>query len=126
MERLLEYKLEVFDKEGYVYIKFLGDWFKGHGDQILGEILELVLASQHKRAIVDYSESGHMDSDKTMDYAEAKKASTLPDVHKCKFACLFRPEEIDRFLFWETAALNRGIRMKVFEVEQDALAWLIQ
>ena len=126
MERLLEYKIEVFDKEGYVYINFLGDWLKGQGDQILGEILELVLASQHKRAIVDYSESGRMDSDKTMDYTEAKNASTLPDVHKCKFACLFRPEEMERFHFWETVALNRGIRMKVFGVEQDALTWLTQ
>ena len=67
-----------------------------------------------------------MDADTMMDYQEATAASRLPDLHKRRFAALFRPEEVERFHFWETVAVNRAIAFKMFGDEEEAIEWLTE
>jgi hypothetical protein len=47
--------------------------------------------------------------------------------HKIREAIVLpvQPEAVEKVAFWETACINRGIRVRVFADCQDALNWLI-
>jgi hypothetical protein len=36
------------------------------------------------------------------------------------------PEDIENIVFWETACVNRGLRVQLFESREEALDWLLQ
>jgi hypothetical protein len=120
----MAYSIETIDRENYVHIRFFGEWPKGEGNQILGDIFAAIVTSGHRKTLVDYRESGNMDSDTMMDYDEASYAAKLPDVNRYRFAVLFKPSEVSQFLFWETVAVNRGVNMKAFQDEEEAIKWL--
>ena len=120
----MTYSIETIDRENYVHIKFFGDWAKGAGKHILNDIFTAVVTSEHSKALVDFRESGIIDSDTMMDFEEASYAARLPEVYKYKFTALFKLSEVSRFSFWETVAVNRGIRMKCFQDEEVAIKWI--
>ena len=122
----MAHSIEAIDRGDYVYVKFFGDWPQGQGPQILGDIFAAIVTSGHWNALVDYREAGNMDSDTMMDFEEASFAAELPDIKKYKFAVLYRPSEVSRFLFWETVAVNRAIKMKSFKDEEAAVKWLTE
>lgn len=121
----MTYQIEAVDKDRYVQITFHGDWPEGEGNRILDDMFASVASSGHTRALVDYREAGIMESGTMMDHEEASYAATLPDIGRFRFAVLFRPEEAERFEFWETVAFNRAIDMKIFAVEAEAVDWLL-
>ena len=117
--------IDIEDRGTYVCVCFFGDWLKGEGESILDEIFSAIVASGHTKALVDYRKAGAMQSDSWMDFDEASHASELPNVARYRFAVLFRADELDRFRFWETVALNRWIDMRFFSDEAEALQWLV-
>jgi hypothetical protein len=48
--------------------------------------------------------------------------------HKVKEAIVLPtlPDAAERVEFWETACLNRGIKVKIFANRQDAIGWLLK
>ena len=36
------------------------------------------------------------------------------------------PEDVENIVFWETACVNRGLRVQLFESREEALDWLLQ
>ena len=60
---MMEHRIETIDRKGYVQVRFIGYWPKGHGDRIAGEIFAAVVASGHRRALLDSREAGRMDAD---------------------------------------------------------------
>ena len=59
-----------------------------------------------------------------MDYDEATTAAEFNNIMQYQFAALCRPEEVKRFTFWETVAVNRGIQIKFFDKKEKAIKWL--
>jgi hypothetical protein len=120
----MAHRIETVQRSTHVCVQFSGDWLHGEGETILGEIFAAVIASGHSKALVDCREAGTMESDTWMDFGEASYAATLPHVGAYRFSVLFRPEEVRRFMFWETVAVNRGVSMRRFDDETKAIAWL--
>lgn len=120
----MSYHLEIDKRDDYLYINFFGSWTKANGKQILNDIFTSVAESGCKKAFLDFRQSEFMEASTLMDYDEATTVAAFSDIKQYKFASVFRPEEVNRFLFWETVAVNRGIRIKFFQQEMDALNWL--
>jgi len=120
----MAYRIETTQRSTHIYVQFFGDWLEGEGETILGEVFAAVAASGHTRALVDYTAAGRMESGTWMDFGEASYAASLPRVGAYRFSVLFKPEDVRRFTFWETVAVNRGVSMRCFDDEARAIAWL--
>lgn len=59
-------------------------------------------------------------------YELAKVVATLPDRDLFREAILIAPDATSRadVEFWETTCANRGLRVRLFERRDEALAWL--
>ncbi|MBN1517150.1 hypothetical protein JXA32_11365 [Candidatus Sumerlaeota bacterium] len=58
----MTYNIVTFDREHYIQLKFFGDWPEGAGDEIISDLFGAIVASGHKRAMLDFREAGEMDS----------------------------------------------------------------
>ena len=121
----MNYHLKTINKKNYLQIIFFGTWNRQNGKQIMNDIFSKVTETNNKKVLLDFRQSDYMETSTLMDYDEAITAAGFPNIIKYKFASLHRPEEVNRFLFWETVAVNRGIRIKFFKQEKDATEWLI-
>ena len=121
----MNYSLKTVNKKDYLQIIFFGTWNRQNGKQIMNDIFSKVTETNNKKVLLDFRQSDYMETSTLMDYDEAITAAGFPNIIKYKFASLHRPEEVNRFLFWETVAVNRGIRIKFFKQEKDATEWLI-
>lgn len=54
-------------------------------------------------------------------FTESHRSNLPVTIH---LAVIYRPEEIERFRFIETVAVNRGQNMKIFTDADEAVAWL--
>jgi DNA-binding MarR family transcriptional regulator len=123
LDDALNYKLEVTKEEHYVYVKFEGDLTAENEEQVINDIYSTVVRSGKKNALVD-RQAGQLEASLSSNYEEAKFISELPDVHRYRFAVLFRQEDIGRASLLEAVAANRGVNWKFFEKENDAIKWL--
>ena len=59
-------------------------------------------------------------------YELAKVVATLPNKAQFREALLIAPDTTSRedVEFWETTCINRGLKVRLFENRDEALAWL--
>ncbi len=69
--------------------------------------------------------AAELESAPMLEYESANYAAQL-FAHRCRrFALLGNPDYLDFNEFFETVCVNRGLKLKHFLVEDEAIAWLL-
>lgn len=120
----MPYQIDSNDREGYLQLTFKGEWPAELDEQITNDLYAAIISSEQKKILLDYREGNNMTTNTMLDYNSAINAAELPEIRRFTCAMLFRPDEVKKFEFWETVAVNRGLNVRFFDDESEALKWL--
>jgi hypothetical protein len=127
-ERRMPWNLETFDHEGRPILETHYAGVLPPGDLAAAVQATMAHASTMAEPLLIGNCSalagGHSPFD-LYDLADMLAASGLSERLKEAVLMPALPKPLDDVRFWETACLNRGIRVRIFTDRRDALAWLV-
>jgi len=124
--------LQITSHSNYLYVQVYGQVSLSDANAKFKQVLKAVVQNQSTRILVNCTElSGNLStSDRYLhsEFAakqirEYRQEHTFPSV---RFAYVLNTEIADPRRFGEIVAHNRGIIVKTFMSEQDALQWLLK
>lgn len=121
-----EHRIEI--KANYLYVKVTGNRERGNevADSMNGwkMIAEKCQKENLHKVLTVLQLSGRLPVMSA--YSIAGLASQLDSARKCKIALVdLNKDSLKDNQFGETVAINRGIRLKTFDNEEDAEKWLL-
>lgn len=118
----LNYKLAIEPNLEYLRIAVKGTYGFGRTRRLFRAIRELSDRHQMRRVLIDFTGVTRQPSD--MDRFElGERLAQVFGSSAHTLAFIVRKEIVNRLA--ETVALNRGVEMRVFFTEEDALTWLL-
>lgn len=118
----LNYKLAVEPNPGYLRIAVKGTYGLGRTRRLFRAIGRLSDHHQLRRVLIDFTGVTRQPSD--MDRFElGERLAEVFGFSTYALAFIVRKEIVNRLT--ETVAINRGVAIRVFFTEQDALTWLL-
>jgi len=106
----------------YLRVKVLTPWTFRAAKQVIDGAKESAIAQGHNYILFDLTPWADVDTGMTRFLSGEYLAQQFSP--RFKMAAFTVPEAIDRF--GENAAVNRGARFRIFDNEQDAIAWLLR
>ena len=118
----LNYKLAIEPNPEYLRIAVKGTYGFGRTRRLFRAISELSDRHQMRRVLIDFTGVARQPSDiDRFELGERLAQAFGSSTHTLAF--IVRKEIVDRLA--ETVALNRGVAIRVFFTEEDALTWLL-
>ena len=116
------FKQEVTDKGDYVYVTLSGEWDVKEAGKNVREGMEQTAKFGKSKILVD-TRALAVVTTRADDYFQVEEL-LMQGLYKWKVAVLGKPERKEAYGFYELAASNRGLRLKFFLEESEAVAWL--
>ena len=116
------YEIKKIDNPKYLHLKVSGDYNQKTSGEILDEIIKRLSESQHNLLLMDVR-GMEVESSIFMEFTDAEEAARklLGKAHKIASVC---DKETEEFVsFFEMVACNRGVNVKMFYNEQEAIDW---
>jgi hypothetical protein len=121
----MDYELEIDQGAGFVTARLSG---VRRPDSLLTAAAEITTSCRERgvfRLLIDVrTMTGKLDTLETFDVAGRGIPNRTEARRLVRSAILDRTENIERIRFFETVAVNRGLRVKVFDDEAEAVRWL--
>jgi len=113
----------VLEEQGVIEVVSEGVITREQMGQSLAQVVELRLFRELRRVLVNALQATSMPSMMPMyDFAAAVASQrVLQDV---RFAIIRHRRSAEDLDFFETAAGNRGVQVRVFDTREEALGWL--
>lgn len=115
------YKLAIEPKGEYLRVTATGTYAYGRTRRLIYVVRESSDDHQLRRVLVDFTGVTGQPPDIDRFELGERLAQVFGSAHT--LAIIGRPESVNRLA--ETVAQNRGVAMRVFFSERDALAWLL-
>jgi hypothetical protein len=123
----MDYELEIDRDAGFVTARLAG---VRRPDSLIEAAAEITADCRDRgifRVLIDVREmTGQLDTLETFDVAGRGIPNRTEARRLIRSAILDRTENIQRIRFFETVAVNRGLTVKVFDDETDAVRWLLE
>jgi hypothetical protein len=119
------YELEVIETPKYIIVKLSGTLDKEVSFRMVDEVIAVFQASNHYKMLLDTRQL-QLATSLIQDHSQASYAATLLVGKKHLIAHLTLEGKLDADLFFETVGVNRGMNIRTFTEEQDAINWLIK
>lgn len=110
------------EKDEILKIKVTGKYKAEPTNDRLKEIINMMDDHQTVKCLLDYTE-GEFSPEAKTGINRPKQLENLGVDDDVKFACLFKKITEDE-RFFEKVHLNSGYKLKLFEDENEAIAWL--
>lgn len=120
----MNYKLEVIDTPEYLRIVLSGVVDESNARKMMDDFVAALAESKHHRALVD-SRPLQLQTSVLADYDSAAHTAKQLLGRKHAIANLTSPEKLDAERFFETVCVNRGMFLRIFTDEQDAIRFLV-
>ncbi len=121
----MSYVIETEIKQGYIKFIVSGEQTLENNTELVFHVLEACVENKIKRVLIDirgiFGQPGVL-SDYELANISAKEARGLVQ----KAALIYRQENHEYTSFFETATRNRGVNLRVFLDEGEALKWLLE
>ena len=117
------YKLTVTDNPEYQIIKISGTLSKDITKKIVDEALEICVATRYCNMLIDVRQL-ELATSLIDDFFQATYAAAAFAGKKHRIAHLTREDKLEADQFFETVGLNRGLKIRTFIAEEDAINWL--
>jgi len=121
----MSYRIETVDRAQYNVIKVCGTWTNESSGRIVDELLSIFSESPHTHVLVD-SRGTKVETSLIADFSNAEECAKVLAGKVHKIASLNDKETKDIDSFFETVAMNRGVNMRIFCDEQEAIDWLVE
>ena len=119
-------KLEIYPELGFLTVRAVGEFSLEEGRRTFLEMLEAV--ARHNVTKVLFDGRGLVGEPTTMErfyYGESTARAVAASADRLtQFAYLLEVPVLDPWRFGETVAVNRGMFVKAFDNQEDALEWL--
>jgi hypothetical protein len=119
-------KLEICPELGFLTVRAVGEFSLEEAGRTFLEMLEAI--ARHNVRKVLFDGRGLVGEPKTMErfyYGEfAARAVTAAATRFTQFAYVLEEPVLDPWRFGEIVAVNRGMFVKAFDNQEDALEWL--
>jgi len=123
----MDYELEINQDDGFVTARLSG---ARRPDSLIEAAAEITADCRGWgifRVLIDVRKmTGELDTLETFDVAGRGIPNRTEARRLVRSAILDRAENIHRIRFFETVAVNRGLTVKVFDGEADAVRWLLE
>lgn len=116
-------KFQLIADTGYVLVNQTGEITVAEIDQARPRILELATAGGAMKILVDVR--GTTNKLSTIEYFSITERTAKADLPRPRAAFVCRPDQFGDVSFIETVAVNRGLPLKVFLSQEEALHWLL-
>lgn len=121
----MDYELEIDQDAGFVTARLSG---VRRPEALLQAAAEVTTSCRERgmfRLLIDVrTMTGKLDTLETFDVAGRGIPNRTEARRLVRSAILDRSENIERIRFFETVAVNRGLTVKVFDDEAQAIRWL--
>lgn len=120
----MAYRDEVIRDPRFLHVRSTGVLNPKDVRESFDRIAGLLDETGHDLVLLDDS-AADLDSAPMFEYEQASYAAQL-FAHRCRrFALLGNPDYLEYNAFFETVCVNRGLKLKHFLIEDDAVAWLL-
>ena len=122
---MTEYREEIIENPDFLHLRSSGRWSVEHSNDSWQRLADLLSKSGVSKVLIDERDLV-IDTNTNLDYTHAAFVSDLMARLCRKVALLDIPENSEQNRFFETVCVNRGLNLKFFLREQEAVDWLRQ
>lgn len=119
----MKYNLEISERSEYIFITVKGRWNDSIPEGFFNQISEIITEKSHLPVYFDLTNL-EMISSIASDYFDAKKMADSNLFFGKKVAILDVISRKKHNDFFEIATQNRGLKVKFFYKENEAIEWL--
>ena len=123
-------RMDLKPESALLSVTFSGTFSLKEAKRTFAEMLEAVALHKTQKVLVDGREiQGKPEAMERFYYGDFAARAVRTNADKgvssaTQFAFVLREPMLDPRRFWETVAVNRGMRVKAFENPEDARRWL--
>lgn len=128
----MAFRTKVKKKEDHLHFEIEGDFEMAGLDVVIDQLFEEVVLTQSPRVLMNVRGLTGSPSVwerfqfSTLFAASYLKARALGSIPSCRFAVFGEEPMVDPKRFGEKVANNRGVMLRVFTSETEALEWLLK